>query len=147
MRITRTLASLALAAALLATPLAAQADEDEELGSDDPALQQRVSEDEELAAGQVSIDAGHVDLGPRYVDGEWTLLARDDTARLEGGKAKWRQPEDVVFKVTDAAKLTLPEGDDYAFTGAAAGDDVWTVPQTEVTGVVWLGWNTRTRRW
>lgn len=143
MRITRTLASLVFAATLLATPCTAHADEDEELGSDDPALQQRVDSDEELATGQVSIDAGHVDLGPRYVDGEWTLLARDDTARLEGGKAKWRQPEDVVFKVTDTAKLTLPEGDEYAFTGAEAGSQVWTVPQTEVTGVVWLGWNTQ----
>lgn len=142
----RLLTRAAAAALLLVTPLAAHADDatsSPDLGSDDPALQQRVSSDEAMGEGQVVIEQGHVDLGPRFVDGKWTFLARDDTAKLTGGKALWRQTDDVVLKVNDKAKLTLPEGDEYAFTGAKAGETVWAVPQTEVAGVVWLGWNTQ----
>ena len=112
-------------------------------GIAEPGLRQRVDPDEQIGQGKISIGQGHVDLGPRIIDGQWTLLARDDTAKLQGGEALWRNLDDVVFKVHDAAKLTLPDGDDYAFTGAHGGDEVWAVPQTEAPGVLWLGWNTQ----
>ncbi|MDU7359589.1 MAG: choice-of-anchor M domain-containing protein [Propionibacteriaceae bacterium] len=138
---------VAAAAAFLALlPTIGLADEttpSPDMGSDEPGLKQRVESDEAMGEGKVTLGEGHIDLGPRIIDGKWTFLARDDTAKLQGGKALWRNPDDVVFKVHDKAKLTLPEGDEYAFTGAKAGDEVWAVPQTETPGVIWLGWNTQ----
>lgn len=107
---------------------------------EDPNLEQTVSSDEKLIEGENAVlEAGHVDLGPLMIDGAWTACARDDTAN----PPVWRRPEDVVLRVVDEGALELPEGEEYAFTGAAAGDRVWAVPQVEVPGVVWLGWNTQ----
>lgn len=114
-----------------------------ELGSDDPALQQQVLADEEIRHERVVLEAGHIDLGPRLVAGDWRLLARDDTAALENGKPVWRELSDVVLRVRDQAILELPDDPLYAFTGAQPGERVWVVPQTEVPGVVWLGWSTQ----
>ena len=105
----------------------------------DPALQQTVSGDEQIAHGDAVISAGHVDLGTMFVDGELTMLARDDSQ----DPPVWRELDDVVFQVSDAAKQTLPDTGDFDFTGAGAGEDVWVIPQTEVQGVPWLGWNTQ----
>lgn len=106
----------------------------------DPALTQTVEENEPIVEGeQVVLDAKHVDIGPRLLDGEWILAMRDDTASPQ----KWRLPKDVVLQVHDAGKLPVPEGEDYAFLGAEPGSDVYVIPQTEVSGVIWLGWNTQ----
>ena len=107
----------------------------------DPALQQTVQEDEKIAplGEKVVISAGHADLGPLYVDGELTFMVRDDSQV----PPVWRHLEDVVFEVSDEAKQTLPEGEDFDFTGAKGGDEVWVVPQNEIQGVPWLGWNTQ----
>lgn len=108
--------------------------------TDDPALKQTVSENEEIVKGEnVVLDAGHVDIGPRLLDGEWILAMRDDT----NSPQKWRLPSDVVLQVHDAGKLPVPDGDEYAFLKAEPGTEVYAVPQTEVSGVVWLGWNTQ----
>ena len=105
----------------------------------DPALQQTVSGDEQIAEGDAVISAGHVDLGTMFVDGELTMLARDDSQE----PPVWRELDHVVLQVSDAAKQTLPETGEFDFTGAGAGEDVWVIPQTEVQGVPWLGWNTQ----
>lgn len=105
----------------------------------DPALQQTVGDDEQIAEGDAVISAGHVDLGTMFVDGELTMLARDDSQE----PPVWRELDDVVLQVSDAAKQTLPESGEFDFTGAGAGEDVWVIPQTEVQGVPWLGWNTQ----
>lgn len=136
-------AAAALLALLPTTGLADEPTPTPDMGSDEPGLKQRVESDEAMGEGKVTLGEGHVDLGPRIIDGKWTFLARDDTAKLQGGKALWRNLDDVVFKVHDKAKLALPEGEEYAFTGAKAGDEVWAVPQTEAPGVIWLGWNTQ----
>ncbi len=109
----------------------------------DPNLEQTVSDSESYApAGEQRVlTDGHVDLGPVYSSesGVLSLLARDDTAETP----VWRDVNDVVFNVGDAAQQVLPEGDTYDFTGAAAGETVWALPQTQVAGVPWLGWNTQ----
>ena len=89
-------------------------------------------------AEQVVIAAGHVDLGPRLVDGQWTLQLRDDT----GASPQWRELSDVVLHVPDAAKTTVPDDQAYAFLGDR-GSGVWVLPQVERSGVVWPGWNTQ----
>lgn len=109
--------------------------------SNDPALQQTVSDSESVAphGEHVVISAGHADLGPRFVDGEVRLMVRDDSEQ----PPVWRYLEDVTFAIGDDAIQTLPAGSDFDFTGAQAGDKVWVIPQTEVPGVPWLGWNTQ----
>lgn len=107
--------------------------------TDDPALDQTISADEPVVTGAAVIDAGHVDIGPRFVDGEWRLLAHDDSVV----PPVWRSLDDVVLWVRDAAQLTVPDDPQYEFLGAAPGTPVHVVPQTEHPEVVWLGWNTQ----
>ncbi|WP_257182743.1 choice-of-anchor M domain-containing protein [Corynebacterium cystitidis] len=109
----------------------------------DPALEQTVTADEQLApeGEQAVISAGHVDVGPQVVDGDLKFLARDDTSV----PPVWRSIDDIVFEVGDASIQTLPDnvGSEFEFTGAGAGDSLWVIPQTEVPSVPWLGWNTQ----
>ena len=90
------------------------------------------------ADAPVVIADGHVDLGPRLVDGRWTLQIRDDT----GDGPVWRQLPDVVLQVVDAAKTTVPDDPAYAFLGSS-GSDIWVLPQVQDQEVVWPGWNTQ----
>ncbi|MBT0774027.1 choice-of-anchor M domain-containing protein [Kineosporia sp. J2-2] len=112
-------------------------------GTDDPQLEQHL---DELAVvdGERVLDSGHVDLGPKFDDGRWSLLVHDDVAQADGGATSvWRHPDQTVFSVSDAARMAMPEDDAYSFLGSAPGQDVYVVPQTQNPGVVWLGWNTQ----
>ncbi|MDG4793271.1 choice-of-anchor M domain-containing protein [Micromonospora sp. WMMD1082] len=106
--------------------------------SPDPALDQSIAPDQPVAGEPAVLRAGHVDLGPRYVDDEWTLLIHDDAA-----EAVWRDPDRTVLHVTDAAVQTVPEDPAYGFLGVPAGSPVHVVPQIQHPQVVWLGWNTQ----
>lgn len=107
--------------------------------ADDPALDQTVTADEEASTESAVIDTGHVDIGPRMVDGQWRVALRDDS----GAHPVWRDPDRTVLRVTDAALMAAPTGSDYAFMGAQAGEQYYVVPQTQNPDVVWLGWNTQ----
>lgn len=134
--IRRTALTLAAACMLAGTPAAhAQAE------LNDPALQQSVAADERIAprGEQTVISAGHADLGPIFVDGELQFMVRDDSQV----PPVWRHLDDVVLDISDKAIQTLPEGGDFDFTGATPGQQVWVIPQSEVAGVPWLGWNTQ----
>lgn len=90
------------------------------------------------AAERVVIGDGHVDLGPRIVDGRWILQIRDDTVE----PPRWRDPSDVVLQARGAARLEIPSGRQFAFLGRA-GEPVWLLPQVQRDGVLWPGWNTQ----
>ena len=107
--------------------------------ADDPALDQTVGADEEASTESAVVDTGHVDIGPRMVDGQWSVALRDDS----GAHPVWRDPDRTVLRVTDAALMAAPTGSDYAFMGAQAGEQYYVVPQTQNPDVVWLGWNTQ----
>lgn len=107
--------------------------------ADDPALDQTVAADEEASTESAVIDTGHVDIGPRMVDGQWSVALRDDS----GTHPVWRDPDRTVLRVSDAALMAAPTGSDYAFMGAQAGEQYYVVPQTQNPDVVWLGWNTQ----
>ncbi|WP_164470340.1 choice-of-anchor M domain-containing protein [Corynebacterium pseudopelargi] len=92
-----------------------------------------------LQANAAAFEQGHADFGPQVEDGQVVLKLRDDTVV----PAQWRDAQDVVFSLGDAATQQLPEGKDFEFTGAKPGDTVWVVPQTEKPQVPWLGWNTQ----
>ena len=108
--------------------------------NDDEGLRQRVAADERIIRGEKkTFDSGHIDFGPRLVDGRWQLLIRDDSV----SPAVWRDPADVVIRVNDQATLTAPSGEQYAFLRLKEGTRVYAVPQTQRPGVVWIGWNTQ----
>ncbi len=102
-------------------------------------LTQTVTSDEASDDASTVISRGHVDLGPRIVDGQWMVRARDDS----GQKPVWRAPANTVLHVTDAALMDAPTDDMYNFMGASAGQRWYVVPQTENPQAVWLGWNTQ----
>lgn len=122
-----------MVAALAATTLAATpAPAPDGLGQTlDPA--------QSVASGRTVLRTGHVDIGPRYRDGAWTIQIHDDTV----APPVWRQPSDVVLRVRDAAVERVPDDPAYAFLGQAPGTPVHVVPQTQNQDVVWIGWNTQ----
>ena len=107
--------------------------------SPDPDLAQSVAAHEEWSSEASEISVGHVDLGPRLIDGQWRAGLRHDA---ETG-AVWRDPNQTVLRVNDAAIMTAPDSADYPFLADVAGKPVYVVPQTQNPGVVWLGWNTQ----
>ena len=107
--------------------------------SPDPDLAQSVAAHEEWSSEASEISVGHVDLGPRLIDGQWRAGLRHDA---ETG-AVWRDPNQTVLRVSDAAIMTAPAAADYPFLADVAGKPVYVVPQTQNPSVVWLGWNTQ----
>ncbi|WP_129789708.1 choice-of-anchor M domain-containing protein [Promicromonospora panici] len=106
---------------------------------DDAGLEQTVEADEEVVAEDEVVTDGHVDVGPRFLDDEWTTLARDDREV----PSVWRDPERTVLHLGDAAVLPAPDGANYEFLGVEPGTPLHVVPQTQAPDVVWLGWNTQ----
>lgn len=90
---------------------------------DDPALAQSVAPDEAAASGPAVIDVGHVDVGPRVVDGQWQVMARDDS----GPAPVWRDPARTALHVTDAALMDAPTDPAYDFMGGRAGERWYVV--------------------
>ncbi|GAA1555830.1 hypothetical protein GCM10009804_10870 [Kribbella hippodromi] len=88
--------------------------------------------------GQVVISDGHVDLGPRFVDGAWTIQLRDDTA----DPAVWQPLDNVVLHATGKTQVAVPDDPAYTFLGKP-GQKIWVIPQVQQAGVVWPGWNTQ----
>jgi putative ABC transporter-associated repeat protein len=97
-----------------------------------------VGANESVAAGHAVIADGHVDMGPHLVNGSWTIQVRDDSVR----PPVWRALSDVVLQANDAAKVTVPANDAFAFLGKP-GDPVWLLPQVQKAGILWPGWNTQ----
>ena len=133
--------ALALAALLVPasalTPAAYAAEENK--SAEERALEQTLSPDEPVVSGQHEIAAGHVDMGPAFVEGSWELMFRDDST----AEPVWRDPADVVLRGDDTAMMAVPDDPRYSFVQAAAGEQVYVIPQTELAGVVWPGWNTQ----
>ncbi len=84
------------------------------------------------------ISDGHVDMGPQLTGDTLRIKIKDDAA----SPPQWLELADVLLKVTDKAKIPVPSGAGYAFLGKT-GDQVWMLPQTQQSGIVWPGWNTQ----
>lgn len=87
---------------------------------------------------RVVIAAGHVDIGPRVIDGTWRIQIRDDTVQ----PAVWRDPADVVVQAVAASRLVVPPDPALSFIGNP-GQEIWLLPQVERSGLAWPGWNTQ----
>ncbi|MBB4662852.1 choice-of-anchor M domain-containing protein [Conexibacter arvalis] len=107
------------------------------------ALEQRIDRAQGVASGRAVLSEGHVDMGPRFVDGRWTLMVHDDAARSGEGRSVWRPVERTVLRVGDTALRRAPDDPAYAFLRARPGDGLHVIPQTQDPDVVWLGWNTQ----
>jgi putative ABC transporter-associated repeat protein len=123
---------------VLAAPAAARAQDD-----NDPNLRQNLPE-LAIAHGRRVLDAGHVDVGPKFDNGTWRFLIHDDMKKADANATSvWRYPAETVLRVLDQARATVPDDSAYAFVGAKPGAPVWVIPQTQDPQVVWLGWNTQ----
>ena len=135
--------ALATACLLVAAPLSALVAPASATGSgpgDEPGLGQRIEEDQEVALDEAVLGEGHVDMGPRFQDGEWTLMVHDDS---ELARSVWRELDRTVFRVFDTAVQQVPDDPAYSFLGVEPGESVHVVPQTQADDVVWVGWNTQ----
>lgn len=103
-----------------------------------PTPSQTVQAGEATVTGRTVIDDGHIDVGPRFVDGQWTIQLRDDSRR----PPVWRNLPDVVLHATDSARLTVPGNPAFTFLGRP-GARVWLLPQVQQAGVLWPGWNSQ----
>lgn len=132
------LIGVSLTAGAVGAP-AVVADDSDHLKGPTDGLEQTIDPGEQNATGPAVLDQGHVDIGPRLINGEWKLSARDDSKV----PAQWRAPADVVSHVLDEAVQKAPDAPEFAFLDAAPGQDVFVIPQTQKPGVLWLGWNTQ----
>lgn len=107
----------------------------------DAALQQTVNAHEHIAdqGERRVVRQGHLDFGPMLLDGEFDYLIRDDAVT----PPVWRHTNDTLIVLGQAAQQNLPDDDSYSFVGAEPGQTVWAVPQNQIAGVPWLGWNTQ----
>lgn len=105
----------------------------------DPGLDQTISAEQPIAPDDAVLSTGHVDIGPRFVDGTWTLMVHDDTAATP----TWRSLDRTVLHLDDHAVVTVPDDPTYRFLGAPPGSPVHVVSQTQNPDVVWVGWNTQ----
>lgn len=107
--------------------------------AEDSDLDQSIDRGQETAKGRAVLSSGHVDIGGRLAGGTLELQVHDDTVR----PSVWRELDDVVLQVPDAALLTVPDREDYAFLGQEPGAQVHVLPQTQDPELVWVGWNTQ----
>ncbi|MBP2337274.1 surface-anchored protein [Saccharothrix coeruleofusca] len=90
------------------------------------------------AHAATTLSSGHVDV----IDVDWTgsaltLDLRDGTA----SPAVDRDPSAVTLNAVPASKSTVPSSSAYAFLGAP-GSTFWVLPQSQVNGVLWPGFDT-----
>ena len=139
MRLLHALLALVLLLGLVAPTAGATPSADP---SADPKLTQTVEADEKVDRSPVEVGAGHVDLGPRFEGDQLQLMGRDDTVTPK----LWRPLDQLVLRVNDKALLEVPGEEAYSFLQVPAGKKVHVIPQTELPGVLWLGWNTQDPR-
>ncbi|MFY1636459.1 choice-of-anchor M domain-containing protein [Solwaraspora sp. WMMB335] len=86
----------------------------------------------------VELTSGHVDI--LYVKhtagGPIEVTVGDDT----GSTLVERDPSTVVFVVPPAAYTAVPGGTTWSFLGS--GGYAYVLPQTNVSGLLWAGWDT-----
>lgn len=133
MTTTLTRRALPLAGALLAALLTAAP-----AGAQSPVPGDESEAAAETGTGRTVVSDGHVDIGPRFDGGTWTVQIRDDTVE----PPTWRHTDDVVMQVTDAARVEVPAGEEFSFLGEPGGR-VWLLPQAQQDGVLWPGWNSQ----
>ena len=92
------------------------------------------------AHAAVTLRSGHADFGARIVGG--TLQSPGQGRHRRSGKVTWRDPSDVVVALGSQARVTSCRTVRTSAFSARPGTRIWLIPQTQRSGVIWLGWNT-----
>ena len=101
-------------------------------------------------ADRWNLDPVHTDIRTNYVDGQWIMETHADMAFGSPNAGGVSNPtvldwDETVFLVNPSSIITLPTTLDpvaYSFIGAAPGANVWNLPQTQNSAVVWPGLST-----
>ena len=120
------------------TRITREANEDEvsRIRSDSETPNQAMTTLNVQVGSEDGITDGHFDLGPAIENGQLVARIKDDRSV----PAVWKDPASMTFALGDKAKIKAPEALSYA---AAAGQDVWMIPATQIRGVPWLGMNSQ----
>ena len=86
--------------------------------------------------GSGNATSGHFDVGSVVESGQLKMLVKDDRSQ----PATWRNPTELVFGLSDAAKVAAPAGIEFV---APQGAPVWIISSTQMQGVPWVGANTQ----
>ncbi|WFE30954.1 choice-of-anchor M domain-containing protein [Micromonospora sp. WMMD975] len=90
-----------------------------------------------VAAAPLVLTSGHVDvIDVDYAAGALTVSVLDGS----GPTDVERNPADVLFRLPNTAKVSVPGGSSWAFLGT--GGQAWVLPQSNTAGLLWAGWNT-----
>jgi surface-anchored protein len=90
------------------------------------------------AHAAVTLSSGHVDaLDVDWTGSALTLDVRDSTT----SPAVDRDPSTVTFNAVSASRTTVPSSAAYSFLGTP-GSSVWILPQSQVSGILWPGFDT-----
>lgn len=92
------------------------------------------------AADDLVLDHGHIDaFAVSWSNDQLKLQLQED---VTGSHVK-HAPEDVLLKVKEEAKVTLPDPvpSNLSFLGSP-GDEVYYLPQTQDPNLIWPGWST-----
>ena len=92
----------------------------------------------QVSEREVTLALGHADIGPRIVNGGWTLQVRQDI----DGQSVWRDIDEVEFAIGEPGSLVVPESEQFSFLGPP-GTRIWVFPQVQQQGVLWPGWNSQ----
>ncbi|RKN22096.1 hypothetical protein D7147_05050 [Micromonospora musae] len=88
-------------------------------------------------AAPVVLSSGHVDvIDVDYASGALTVNVLDGTGTTDVE----RNPADVLFRVPNTAKITVPGGSAWSFLGTDG--QAWVLPQASAAGLLYAGWNT-----
>ena len=92
----------------------------------------------------------HTDIRTNYVDGQWIMETHADMAFGSPNAGGVSNPtildwDETVFFVNPLSIITLPTTLDpvaFSFIGAAPGANVWNLPQSQNSSIVWPGIST-----
>lgn len=88
----------------------------------------------------VRIDRGHIDIGPRNIDGTTQLMITDDSGQ-HAKDSVVRKPSDVTLVVTPRSKEKV-SGDVEGFDFLKGVSEAWVLGQAQQPGIVWPGFST-----
>ena len=80
----------------------------------------------------VTLDGGHTDLLPRYQAGAWSWTVEDENEEIFALAS-------VLFRVNASGQGTAPLNPAYTPILGAPGSPVWSLPQSEQGGLLFLG--------
>ncbi|MDY5142326.1 choice-of-anchor M domain-containing protein, partial [Actinotignum timonense] len=84
--------------------------------------------------GSGTANSGHYDLGAVVDGGQLRAAVKDDNS------GQWVDPASLSFGLGEAAATTAPAGIDFV---ASAGERIYMISSSQVSGVPWLGANTQ----